>query len=97
MPNTTKPENFDIPPAQMVGGMRVKQPDPHRTHLKEKREESSKMMEEQERLRQRELQERQARDMQNHTASRQAFTTGNPGTHITQKINPATQPRSLNH
>ncbi|KAI7898501.1 uncharacterized protein BX663DRAFT_524989 [Cokeromyces recurvatus] len=113
MPNTKKPEDLDIPPAQVVGGMRVKQTDPRRIPLKEQTKDTvndeqnedeqqvldqeEEFIKDQERMRQRALQERQARDMQSHTASRQANVNANPGTHVSQTIRQGIQPRSLNH
>ncbi|KAG2236154.1 hypothetical protein BDF21DRAFT_376727 [Thamnidium elegans] len=104
--NNTAPSNLDIAPAQMVGGMRVKQPDAHRTPLKAENKDSKdneneqtneEEEEEEERLRQRALQERQAQDMQAHTASRQPDITKNAGSNVKQQFIPSTQPRSMNH
>ncbi|KAI9342132.1 hypothetical protein BD770DRAFT_398748 [Pilaira anomala] len=101
--STTSPAtNLDIAPAQIVGGMRVKQPDAHRTHLKaDKKSEEEKEQdvedEDEERARQRALQERQAQDMQNRTASRQPDVSKNAGTHVNVPSSQGVQPRALNH
>ncbi|KAI8639309.1 hypothetical protein BD408DRAFT_421560 [Parasitella parasitica] len=54
-------------------------------------------MEEQERLRIRELQERQARDMEDHNASRLPNVTKNAGNNVKHHFITPTQPRSMNH
>lgn len=102
--NHTATSHLDIAPAQIVGGMRVKQPDAHRTPLKaetkatkEGDEEETSEDEEEERARQRALQDRQAQDMQAHTASRQPDISKNAGSNVKQQFIPSTQPRSMNH
>lgn len=101
--------NAEIPsnlaPATKVGGMRVKAPDAHRTPLEDKHEkkegsedEDTEEEEEQERMRKRALEERQAQDMQNHTASHQKDISKNTGQNPRQQVtNPSVQPRSMNH
>ncbi|GAA5816850.1 hypothetical protein MFLAVUS_010384 [Mucor flavus] len=103
--NHTATSNLDIAPAQIVGGMRVKQPDAHRTPLKAEtkdvkegdEEQTAEEDEDEERARQRALQERQAQDMQAHTASRQPDISKNAGSNVKQQFIPSTQPRSMNH
>ncbi|KAI8082612.1 uncharacterized protein B0P05DRAFT_489418 [Gilbertella persicaria] len=104
MPNPSIPS--DVVPAQVVGGMRVKQPN-HHNHMhamknedktkEEEHEQEQENSEEQERMRLRILQERQAQDMQNHTASRQHDVSKNAGNHVKQQFNTGIQPRSMNH
>lgn len=112
MPNLKNPNELDIAPANMVGGMRVKQPDQRRASLRNEEEEkmamkdsnqddgldeTNEMSSEQERLRIRALQERQAQDMHAHTASRQPDITKNAGNNVQQTFNAGFQPRSMNH
>ncbi|KAL7318934.1 hypothetical protein PS15m_002116 [Mucor circinelloides] len=114
MPNTKNIEDFAAP-AQMVGGMRVKNPDANRIPLKEEEHKDQAMnatdedgrevlsneqqaeIDEQEKLRIRELQERQARDMENHTASRNEMISKNAGSNVKQQFIPPAQPRNMNH
>ncbi|KAI8358527.1 hypothetical protein BD560DRAFT_374565 [Blakeslea trispora] len=99
MPNNKPSIPSDIAPAQVVGGMRVKQPN-HHNHLHNKKtedEENEQESHEDEQMRARILQERQAQDMQNHSASRQHDIPKNPGTYAKQIVNPSIQPRSMNH
>ncbi|KAK4515812.1 uncharacterized protein ATC70_010767 [Mucor velutinosus] len=114
MPNTKNLENIAAP-AQMVGGMRVKNPDAHRIPLKEEERKEEAMnatdedgrevlsneqqaeFDEQEKLRIRELQERQARDMENHTASKNEMISKNAGSNVKQQFIPPAQPRNMNH
>ncbi|OBZ89379.1 hypothetical protein A0J61_02576 [Choanephora cucurbitarum] len=99
MPNNNPSIPSDVSPAQVVGGMRVKQPN-HHNHLHNKKtEEEEKEQEslEDEQMRARILQERQAQDMKNHSASRQHDIPKNPGNFSKQINNPAIQPRAMNH
>ncbi|EIE91371.1 hypothetical protein G6F46_009624 [Rhizopus delemar] len=91
-------ENLDHPPAKVAGGMRVKQPDPHRTPLKAQKHDEDEEKKDKDRLDKLDLEERRAQDMQNHTASFQANVTRNAGKNVHRQYNnPETQPRSLNH
>lgn len=106
--NSTAPSNLDHAPAQMVGGMRVKQSN-RRTSLVDEKKDSSMLNhdesheseegedDEEERMRQRALQERQAQDMQAHTASRQHDVSKNAGSNVKQQHIHTIQPRSMNH
>ncbi|KAI7896492.1 uncharacterized protein EV154DRAFT_492469 [Mucor mucedo] len=107
--NATAPPNLDHAPAQMVGGMRVKQ-SARRTSLTGDKKEATmsnneenrdsdeeREEEEEERMRQRALQERQAQDMQAHTASRQPDVSKNAGSNVKQQHVHTIQPRSMNH
>jgi hypothetical protein len=105
------PKDLDIAPAHMVGGMRVRQPDVNRAPLREEQQQDNMAIEgeeeegrvlntneedaEKERIRA--LQERQAQDMQAHTASRQPDITKNAGNNVQHTHIPAFQPRSMNH
>lgn len=113
MPNLKNPNDLNIAPAQMVGGMRVRQPDANRAPLREEEDinnktmneanednrelDTNEMSSEEERMRVRALQERQAQEMQAHFASRQPDISKNAGTNVQQNFNPAFQPRSMNH
>lgn len=107
--NSSAPSNLEHAPAQVVGGMRVKQ-SAHRTPLNNEKKdvsmlnedeshenEDDKEEEEEERMRQRALQDRQAQDMQAHTASRLPDISKNAGSNVKQQHIHTIQPRSMNH
>ncbi|KAI8080040.1 uncharacterized protein BX664DRAFT_362158 [Halteromyces radiatus] len=94
-------------PAQMVGGMRVKQANHRRTSLSEAKkaasaeediessEEDQQQMEEMEKRKQEQI--RQENAMRSHQASRDMNISRNAGSHVKARIDPSFQPRDLNH
>ncbi|KAI8997305.1 hypothetical protein BDB01DRAFT_770590 [Pilobolus umbonatus] len=99
-----KHTDLEHAPAQKVGGMRVKQPDPHRVPLNTKKESTKEEGEEEEeeeeeghRAAERQTEEKQNYDMHAHNASRQADIPKNAGSHVQEQYRPNYQPRNMNH
>ncbi|KAI8388407.1 uncharacterized protein BYT42DRAFT_559967 [Radiomyces spectabilis] len=103
MPNQKNDALNEHSPAQMVGGMRVKQANhvPLKHDTKHEQESDSKDMvseEEAEKMRQKALLERQEREMAAEKASRDANISKNAGNNVNKTIHSMPiQPRSQNH
>ncbi|KAL0080637.1 hypothetical protein J3Q64DRAFT_1705405 [Phycomyces blakesleeanus] len=96
--------NTEHPPAMKVGGMRVKNPDPHRTALKDENATSEDLTEEEEdaqrqieQEQQKANQMRQTSEMLAEEAKRNKNISKNPGTNLHQGPKGDYQPRSMNH
>ncbi|KAI9007979.1 hypothetical protein CLU79DRAFT_777367 [Phycomyces nitens] len=102
MNNATHTSNVEHPPAMKVGGMRVKNPDPHRTALHENTSEDVPEDEEEaqrqiEQEQQKANQMRQTSEMIAEEAKRNKNISKNPGTNLFQGPKGDYQPRSMNH
>lgn len=103
MPNLKKPLDLDIAPAQMIGGMRVKQH--HETRNNNKKPEGEAEDKEQNEMSRDDenlqhifsLKGQQAQDMYAQTASRRPNVMKNAGNNVRQGFIHPTQPRSMNH
>ncbi|KAI7863156.1 hypothetical protein BDF14DRAFT_1394029 [Spinellus fusiger] len=92
-------------PAQKVGGMRVKGPDPRRTVLKDEKADSEEIPEEEDQIAQRqiELEHQKANKLQQASehaaqeAKHNANVSKNPGSNLYQGSKGDFQPRSMNH
>lgn len=89
------PSNLDHAPAQVVGGMRVKQ-STHRHTGNKKEDTTNSNKEDNEKKDEEEKEHIRQHDFQPHTASRQPDVSKNAGSNVKQHIHPV-QPRSVNH
>ncbi|KAF7730692.1 hypothetical protein EC973_001641 [Apophysomyces ossiformis] len=90
------------PPAQMVGGMRVRGHPPRRSSLRgestnNNNEEDEGMEHARDMEQNRATQERQAYQMYAHGAARDLHVPKNPGTNVRLKASQGVQERSQNH
>ncbi|KAG2192856.1 hypothetical protein INT47_010269 [Mucor saturninus] len=94
--NSTTHSNLDHAPAQMVGGMRVKQAAHRTSHANDKKEDATSNKEDNEKKDEEEKERIRQYDLHAHTASRQPDVSKNAGSNVKQHIHPV-QPRSVNH